>query len=185
MQPAPVDAGEPGGQPAAELAADIGHRRPGERAGLLEAEVVRLQPSDLTGLPAADDAWAMWSGSTPILAQESVGEARSSPVRSATNTSSPALSLRVADEQLVDQAAGRLRDPRVQQGVRGDDHRAAGLGLAGGSGRREQAQVAVGDPAGLQRLARARWARAGPLSPPAFLAMTLRDQTATRPDGGR
>ena len=168
-------------EPAAEGAADIGHRRPGEQAGLLEAEVVRLQPSDLTDYASTG---RMWSGSTPILAQESVGEARSSPVRSATNTSSPALSLRVADEQLVDQAAGRLRDPRVQQGVRGDDHRAAGLGLAGGSGRREQAQVAVGDPAGLQRLARARWARAGPLSPPAFLAMTLRDQ-ATRPDGGR
>jgi hypothetical protein len=46
---------EPGGQPAADLAADIGHRRPGERAGLLEAEIVDLQPSDLTGLSAADD----------------------------------------------------------------------------------------------------------------------------------
>jgi hypothetical protein len=55
MQPAPVDAGEPGGQPAAELAADIGHRRTGERAGLLQAEVVDLQPSDLAVLPAADD----------------------------------------------------------------------------------------------------------------------------------
>jgi hypothetical protein len=42
LQPAPVDAGEPGGQAAAELAADIGHGRPGERAGLLEAEVVEL-----------------------------------------------------------------------------------------------------------------------------------------------
>ena len=42
MQPAPVDAGEPGGQAAAELAADIGHRRAGERAGLLEVEVVNL-----------------------------------------------------------------------------------------------------------------------------------------------
>jgi hypothetical protein len=30
MQPAPVDASEPGGQPAAELAADAGHRRPGK-----------------------------------------------------------------------------------------------------------------------------------------------------------
>jgi hypothetical protein len=30
MQPAPMDANEPGGQAAAELAADIGHRRPGE-----------------------------------------------------------------------------------------------------------------------------------------------------------
>jgi hypothetical protein len=55
MQPAPVDATNPGGQAAAELAADIGHRRPGERAGLLEAEVVNLQPADLAVLPAADD----------------------------------------------------------------------------------------------------------------------------------
>jgi hypothetical protein len=55
MQPAPVRASQPGGQAAAELAADVGHRRPGERAGLHEAEVVDLQPADLTGLPAADD----------------------------------------------------------------------------------------------------------------------------------
>src|SRR5215211_7505675 len=55
MQPAPMGAGEPGGQAAAELAADIGHRWPGERAGLLEAEVVELQPGHLTVLPAADD----------------------------------------------------------------------------------------------------------------------------------
>ena len=40
MQPAPMDANNPGGQAAAELAADIGHRWPGERAGLLQAEVV-------------------------------------------------------------------------------------------------------------------------------------------------
>jgi hypothetical protein len=44
MQPAPVDATKPGGQAAAELAADRGHRRPGERAGLLEGEVVDLRP---------------------------------------------------------------------------------------------------------------------------------------------
>jgi hypothetical protein len=50
-----VGAGEPGGQAAAELAADIDHGRAGERAGLLEGEVVHLQPGDLTGLPAADD----------------------------------------------------------------------------------------------------------------------------------
>jgi hypothetical protein len=42
MQPAPMDTGDPCGQAAAELATDIGHRRPGERAGLLEAEVVDL-----------------------------------------------------------------------------------------------------------------------------------------------
>jgi hypothetical protein len=55
MQPAPVDTTDPGGQAAAELAADIGHRRPGERTGLLEAEVVDLQPGHLAVTPAADD----------------------------------------------------------------------------------------------------------------------------------
>ena len=42
MQPAPMGASDPGGQAAAELATDIGHGWPGERAGLLEAEVVEL-----------------------------------------------------------------------------------------------------------------------------------------------
>jgi hypothetical protein len=37
MQPTPMEASQSRGQAAAELAADIGHRRPGERAGLLEA----------------------------------------------------------------------------------------------------------------------------------------------------
>jgi hypothetical protein len=55
MQPAPLDTSQPGGQAAAELAADIGHRRPGERAGLLEAEVVNLQPADLAVMAAADN----------------------------------------------------------------------------------------------------------------------------------
>ena len=55
MQPAPVDATQPGGQAATELATDIGHRRPGERASLLEAKVVNLEPGDLTGVPAAND----------------------------------------------------------------------------------------------------------------------------------
>jgi hypothetical protein len=47
-----VRVGRSGG---AELAPVIGHRRPGERAGLLEAEVVDLQPAHLAVLPAADD----------------------------------------------------------------------------------------------------------------------------------
>ena len=50
-----MDATKPGGQAAAELAADISHRRPDERAGLLEAKVVDLDPADLTVPPAADD----------------------------------------------------------------------------------------------------------------------------------
>src|SRR4029453_13024498 len=55
MQPAPMDATKPSGQAAAELAADRGHRRPGERAGLLKAEIVNLEPADLAVLPAAND----------------------------------------------------------------------------------------------------------------------------------
>jgi hypothetical protein len=53
MQPAVVDAGKPSGQTAAELAADIGHGRPGKGVGLLEAEVVDLQPGHLVVAPAA------------------------------------------------------------------------------------------------------------------------------------
>jgi hypothetical protein len=49
-----VGTSNPGGQTAAELPADIGHRRPGKGAGLLEAEVVELQPGDLAVLPTAD-----------------------------------------------------------------------------------------------------------------------------------
>jgi hypothetical protein len=59
----------------------------------------------------------------------------------------------VAGEQLVDQAAGRLGNPRVQQRGWGDDQDGAGLGLAGGSWWQQQAEVAVGDPAGLQDFA--------------------------------
>jgi 2-polyprenyl-6-methoxyphenol hydroxylase-like FAD-dependent oxidoreductase len=55
MQPALVDATKPGGQAAAELATDIAHRRADKRAGLLEAEVVELQPGHLAVLPATDD----------------------------------------------------------------------------------------------------------------------------------
>jgi hypothetical protein len=49
MQPATLNANKSGGQAAAELAADTGHRRPGEQAGLLEAQVVNLQPRSLRG----------------------------------------------------------------------------------------------------------------------------------------
>src|SRR6266508_3657464 len=47
----------PGGHAWADrgTAADVGHRRAGQRAGLLEAQVVDLQPGDLAVLPAADD----------------------------------------------------------------------------------------------------------------------------------
>jgi hypothetical protein len=55
VQPALVSASEPGGQAAAELPADVGHRRAGERAGLLQAEIVDLQPADLAVAPVTND----------------------------------------------------------------------------------------------------------------------------------
>jgi hypothetical protein len=50
-----MDTTQPGGEAATELAPDIGHRRPAQRASLLQAEVVNLEPGDLPGVPAADD----------------------------------------------------------------------------------------------------------------------------------
>jgi hypothetical protein len=55
VQPTPVGASKPGGQPAAELAADVGHRRPDKRVGLLDAEVVHLHSTDVPVAPAAND----------------------------------------------------------------------------------------------------------------------------------
>jgi len=79
----------------------------------------------------------------------------------------------VAGEQLVDQAAGRLGDPRAQQRGRGDDHDGAGLGFAGGSWRQQQAEVAVADPARLQDLPERIRAKLVHCPTPAFLAWML------------
>jgi hypothetical protein len=79
----------------------------------------------------------------------------------------------VAGEQLVDQAAGRLGDPRVQQRGRGEDQDGAGLGFAGGSWRQQQAEVTVGDPARLQDLPERIWAKLVHCPAPAFLAWML------------
>src|SRR5215211_4043849 len=89
MQPTLVGATEPGGQAAAELAADIGHRWPGERAGLLKAQVVDLQPGDLAVTPAADDRLGDLLRVDADRRPSVLGQARSSTVRSATNTSLP------------------------------------------------------------------------------------------------
>jgi hypothetical protein len=89
MQPAPVGASKPRGQPATQLAADVGHRRSGKGAGLLKAEIVNLQAADLAIPPAADDRLGDLVGVDADLGPGVVGQARSSQVRSATNTSSP------------------------------------------------------------------------------------------------
>ena len=104
MQPAPVHASDPGGQTAAELLADIGHRRPGKTAGLLEAEVVELQPVTSPSCQQPMTAWATCSGSTPSLAQVSVGQAQ---LTGGVGHEHQLTGLMLAGER-VDQAAGRL-----------------------------------------------------------------------------
>jgi hypothetical protein len=90
MQPAPVDATQPGGQAATKLAADIGHRRSGERASLLEAEVVNLEPGDLPGVPAANDRLGDLVGVDAELGPGVVGPGTQLQHEVGTNTSSPA-----------------------------------------------------------------------------------------------
>src|SRR6266516_857903 len=51
VQPAQVLAADLTGEPGAELLADVGHRGPGERAGLLDAQPANLQALDLAGAP--------------------------------------------------------------------------------------------------------------------------------------
>ena len=90
MQPAPVDATQPGGQAAAELAADIGHGGPGERAGLLEAEVVELEPGQLAVVPSADDRLGDLVGVDADLGPGVLGPGAQLTGQVRHNTSSPA-----------------------------------------------------------------------------------------------
>jgi hypothetical protein len=71
----------------------------------------------------------------------------------------------------------------MQQRGRGDDQGGAGLGFAGGSWRQQQAEVAVGDSAGLQDLAEGVGAELVHCPPPPSSPWTLRDQ-ATWPHQG-
>jgi hypothetical protein len=59
----------------------------------------------------------------------------------------------------------------MQQRRGADDQDGASLGFAGESWRQQQAEIAVGDPAGLQDLAERVRAELVHCPPPAFLAM--------------
>src|SRR5215213_11653 len=98
-------------------------------------------------------AWATCSGSMPIAVQVSWGQGAQLDREVGHKHQLTRLAFGAAGEQLIDQAAGRLGNIWVQQRGRADDQDRAGLGLACGSWRQEQAEVAVADPAGLQRLA--------------------------------
>jgi hypothetical protein len=130
MQPAPVSARQPGGQAAAELAADVSHRRAGERAGLLQAKVVDLQPADLLALPAAEDRLGDLVG---VDADLGPGVLRpGAQLHNEVGHKHQLTWLALGDE-----AAGRLGNSRVQQRGGPDDQDGASLGFAGGSWRQQ------------------------------------------------
>ena len=111
MQPTPVSTSKPGGQATAELAADVGHRRVGERAGLLEAEIVDLQPGDLAVLPAADDCLGDLVGVHADRRSGVLGPGAQLHREVGDKHQLTGLAFGVPGEQLVDQAAGRLGTP--------------------------------------------------------------------------
>jgi hypothetical protein len=133
MEPTLVGAAEPDGQAAAELAADVGHRRAGERAGLLEAEVVDLQPGDLAVSPAADDRLGDLLRVDAKLRPGVLGPGAQLHRQVSQEDQLTWLAFWVAGEQLIDQAAGRLGNPRMQHRGRPNDQDRAGLGSACGS----------------------------------------------------
>src|SRR5215218_4014459 len=108
MQPAPMGTTKPGGQAAPELAADIGHGWPGERAGLLEAEVVDLEPGHLAGLPAADHRPGDLVGGDADLGPGVLGPGAQLAGEVDQKDQLTGLSFGVPGEELVDHAAGRL-----------------------------------------------------------------------------
>jgi hypothetical protein len=71
MQPAPVGASQPGGHPATLLAADVGHRRPGERRASSSPRSSTCRPPTSPARQQPTTAWATRSGSTPTAAQVS------------------------------------------------------------------------------------------------------------------
>jgi hypothetical protein len=86
----PVGAVQPAGQSGAELAAHVGHGGLLEGAGLLEVELLELQAVQVAVLPAAHHGLRDHHRVDPSAAQVLLGQARSSTVRSARNTRSPA-----------------------------------------------------------------------------------------------
>jgi hypothetical protein len=117
---------------------------PDKRAGLLEAEVVDLQPGNLAVAPAANDRLGDLVGVDADLRPGVGGPGAQLTGQVGHKHQLPGFPFGVAGEQLVDQAPGRPGNPRMQQPGRGDDQDGAGLGFAGGSWRQQQAEVTVG-----------------------------------------
>src|SRR5215218_2885461 len=170
VQPATVDASDPGGQAAAEIC----HRWPGERAGLLEAQVVELQSGNFAVLPAADDRLGDLVRIHAEFGPGVLGPSAQLTGQVGHKYQLASLPFGVAGDQRIHQASLGLGNSRMQQGGRGDDQDGAGLGFASGSWRQQEAEVAVGDPARLQHLTERVRAELVHSPPPVVLAMDAR-----------
>jgi hypothetical protein len=115
-------------------------------------------------------AWVTWPGSTPTFPGV-LGPGAQRAGEIGQKYQLPGFPFGVAGEQLVDETAGRLGNPRMQQRGRGDDQDCAGLGFASGSWRQQQAEVAIRHPAGPQDLAEGVRAELVHCPPATFLAI--------------
>jgi hypothetical protein len=106
-----VGASEPGDETAAEWAADVGHRRPGKRVGLLEGEVVHLHSVDVPVAPAAHDCLGEHGGVDAELCPGVPGPGAQLHGEVGHKHQLTGLSFGMTGDQLVDQAAGRPGDP--------------------------------------------------------------------------
>jgi hypothetical protein len=153
VEPLPVGAVEPAGQSGAELATHIVHGGLLDGAGLVEVELVELQAAEVAIPPAADDCLGDHRWVDIQRGPGAVGPGAQLAGEVGQERKLAELPVGMAGDQLVEQAAGRLGDAGVEQRGRGDNQDAAGLGLAGRGWGQQQAEVAVGNPAGLQGLA--------------------------------
>src|SRR6266567_4970358 len=154
MQPAQVLPADLTSQPGAELLADVGHRRPDERAGLLGAQPAKLQALDVPSAPAVHHRQQGGLGADPDRGPGLLGPGAQLDGEVGQKHQVPRCPVGMAGHKLVQHLAVRLANLLVQQGRGGDHQHAAGLG--GDLGERlieQDAEVAVGDPAGLELLA--------------------------------
>jgi len=142
---------DPAGEPGSELPAQDRHRGPLKRAGLLERHALERQALDLAGPPARDHRAGDcgWVDADRRPAQVLWGQARSSPARSARNSSSCRLGWPVSSSYTVLPAVGGQTGGGARPG------RPPARGRPRAPRRRwweQQPEVAVPDPARVEDL---------------------------------
>src|SRR6266545_497909 len=165
MQPAQILAADLTSQPGAELLTHVGHRGPGQRPGLLDAHPAKLQALDVAGAPAVHHSQQGGLGADAKRGPGLLWPGAQFDGEVGQEHQLPRCPVGVAGDQLVQHLAVRLGDLVIQEGGGGDHQHAAGLGCDLGQRLIQQdAEVAVGDPAGLELLTVGVWAK--PSHPP-------------------